>query len=464
MQNKTTSRREFLKNSGQVALGLSLIPNSLLQAANPPSSNRREGLVKDPVIRSGLVSAIHQNLIPAASQRFYPGHFTISADGRAYGNDTTWPGLDSWQMAGAYLLIGRTQLVLDYFRFVRASQRKDGNIPFAIFNGDTRPGGFLSGLNYPDDVFQYTPPEREGVPDSAVAIRKWIGLFVHWQPLAEPLGTLGGTCYLLTASEIFEATRDKEWLKDNISSVDRAARYLLTKVHTDGLVYGTGFYTELPPRRGCDGISQCYLVHAYRKLSELYRALGSRDEAHFWSHAADHLTDAFIKAFWRTDHFGEYLHFERGLVDSHGLSDTNFAAIAFGLADHWHREKLWPKLVQAREFWLGNVPTQTVTKPFTYEDWEDTEPVNLPIEHGNDAAAMGRAYYLEALACIKMHDKSRLLDCTRLVCKAAENGYWRERYHPQKDGTVKPAGAAKYCEYPAVLTRIVLGNESLFSK
>ena len=463
MLDKKTTRREFLIESGQVALGLSILPACAFQSTSSERPSRIESAIKDPVIRSGVTSAIHQNLFPAASQRFYPGHFTISADGRAYGNDTTWPGLDSWQMAGAYLLLGRTQLVLDYFRFVRASQRKDGNIPFAIFNGDTRPGGFLSGLNL-DDTFQYTPIEREGVPDSALAIRKWIGLFVHWQPLAEPLGTLGGTCYLLTASEIFEATHDKAWLNENLPSVDQAARYLLTKVHSDGLVYGTGFYTELPPRRGCDGISQCYLVHAFRKLSELYRAVGKSEDARYWSHHADHLTDSFIKVFWRDDHFGEYVHFERGIVDSHGLSETNFAAIAFGLADHWHREKLWPKLTQAKEFWLGDIPTQTVTKPFTYEDWEDTEPVDLPIEHGNDVAAMGRAYYLEALACIKMHDKPRLLKATHLVSQAAENGFWRERYHPQKDGTVKPAGAMKYCEYPAVLTRIVLGNESYFTK
>jgi hypothetical protein len=35
-------------------------------------------------------------------------------------------------MTGAFLLLGRTRLVLDYFEFVRASRRKDGNIPFAV--------------------------------------------------------------------------------------------------------------------------------------------------------------------------------------------------------------------------------------------------------------------------------------------------------------------------------------------
>ena len=142
---------------------------------------------------------------PPATEIYYPGHFTISADGGAYGGNSTWPGLDSWQMAGAYLLLGRTRLVLDYFEFVRASQRKDGNIPFAIFSGDTKPGGYLRGLKSPEDVFTYKPPKREGCPLPARRTRKWIGLFEHWQPKANPLSTLAPVCYILTAAEIFDA-------------------------------------------------------------------------------------------------------------------------------------------------------------------------------------------------------------------------------------------------------------------
>ena len=39
--------------------------------------------------------------------------------------------------------VGAAGMVLDYFDFVRASQRKDGNIPFAIFPGATQPAGCL---------------------------------------------------------------------------------------------------------------------------------------------------------------------------------------------------------------------------------------------------------------------------------------------------------------------------------
>src|ERR1700683_1516129 len=70
-------------------------------------------IIADPVIRAGVEAAISENLVPAATEKYYPGYFSITADGGDFGDGATWPGLDSWQMAGAYLLIGRTRLVLD---------------------------------------------------------------------------------------------------------------------------------------------------------------------------------------------------------------------------------------------------------------------------------------------------------------------------------------------------------------
>ncbi len=66
-----------------------------------------------------MEAAVFKNLVPAATERVYPGHFTINADGGGYGGDTTWPGLHSWQMVGAYPQLGRTRLVLDYLDFDR---------------------------------------------------------------------------------------------------------------------------------------------------------------------------------------------------------------------------------------------------------------------------------------------------------------------------------------------------------
>ena len=117
---------------------------------------------------------------------------------------------------------------MDYFDFVRASQRKDGNVPFAIFPEMKANNTCLRGLKWPDDVFTYTPPKRDGLPASSQKTRKWIGLFDHWQNVGDPLSTLGPVCYILTAAEIFDALKSLEWLqggaedqKDNCDQKNR---------------------------------------------------------------------------------------------------------------------------------------------------------------------------------------------------------------------------------------------------
>jgi hypothetical protein len=171
--------------------------------------------------------------------------------------------------------------------------------------------------------------------------------------------------------------------------------------------------------------------------------------------------------FWQRDHFAEYVHPEHGLVDLHGLSDVNWAAIGLGIAHDEQVKRLWPILLHASMFWRGGMPTQLVTKPFTYQSWELAEP--LPFEYHdftNDVAGMGRVWYLETLARLRMKDFERLRESVVKVCRMGqkENGHWYERYHPGQDDSVNPGGVYGYCEYPAILLRTVLGNPSIFPK
>jgi hypothetical protein len=461
------SRRSFLASAGAIGVGLTLAGGTKLVAGDaaddkpPADPSRMIGGISDPVIRAGMEAAIVKNMIPAAVETDYPGYFWISADGQAYGG-ATWPGLDSWQMAGAYLLMGRTRMVLDYFDFARASQRKDGHIPFAIFPGDTQAGGCLRGLNTPHDIYTYKPPKREGLPASSQQPRTWIGLFKHWHP-KDPLGALAPVCYVLTAAEIFDTTGSAPWLRERLPSLEAAAKYLLSRKDKNGLIGGAGFYVEMPARYDWDGVTQCYTIHAFRELARLFQAAGDAASQVKWSAAADKLTGTFHTTFWRDDHFGEYVHPKRGLVDLHGLSDVNWAAVAFGIVGGRKLELLWPRLLEERGFWWGDMPTQIVSKPLSYEKWEYDEPLPVAARPLNDAAAMGRTWYLEAVACQRMKAHKRLIESARKVCRAAKpDGYWRERYHPQLNGTVAPGGAEKYCEYAAILTRVVLGNRDVF--
>jgi hypothetical protein len=244
-------------------------------------------------------------------------------------------------------------------------------------------------------------------------------------------------------------------------SLDAAGKYLWSRQSKNGLIAGSGFYSEQPPRYQWDGVTQCYAIHAFRALEDMHTNTDAKPIAS--PVVRNELTKKFIEMFWQDDHFAEYIHPEHGLVDSHGLSDVNWAAVAFGLATDEQLKKLWPRLMEEKGFWPGDMPTLTVTKPFAYEGWEQNFGPPCPVPPLNDVAAMGRAWYLEAMACKRMKAHDRLIESVRKVCKAAKaDGYWRERYHPQKDGTATAAGAQKYCEYPAVLVRVVLGTPEVF--
>ncbi|MDD5708295.1 MAG: hypothetical protein PHR35_20445 [Kiritimatiellae bacterium] len=415
---------------------------------------------RDPIIREAVRQAVRQTLLPAATEKAYPGHFTVVADGSHFGAENTWPGLDSWELAGAYLLLGKVRLVRDYLAFVRASQRADGNVPFAIFPADKDPGRttYLRGLHWPEDIYAYTPPG--GAP------RKWIGLFDHWQTQANPLSVLGPASYVLACAEYYAATQDLAWLRRNLVTVEQASRYLLSRRDDNGLIGASGFYLECPPRNRWDGITQCFTVKVFQDTAALAVAAQCLEAATFWEREASALAEKVRREFWRDTHFAEYIHIARGLVDSHGLSDVNWAAIAFGVATDAQCQTLWPLLVKEPAFWQGGMPTQLVTGPGTYADWELPESLPFPIHNPlHDAAAMGRVWWLEAQACLRMGDLDRLRESVRLVCARGlrDGGWWFERYHMQPGGSVKPAGPKGYCEYAAILARIVFGHPELFS-
>lgn len=420
--------------------------------------------VRDEEIRDGLRAAIDKNILPVMLEKAYPGHFAITAQQESFGRDCTWPGLDSWQLAGAYLLLGQTRLVLDYFDFVEASQRADGNIPFAVFpeedvRAPEKRATHLRGMRYPEDIFTYAP--GRGYPE-----RRWIGLFRHWV-CEDPLSILGNVCYILTAQEIFDCTKDLNWLKRKLPSVARAAQHLAARIDQDGLISVTGgFYMELPPRKSRDGTAQCYAYKAFCDMEMLFRVVGDEEEAERFSLRARTLREAFRRLYWQEDRFAQYLSDEYGPVTWHGHTDVDWAALAFGLADDAQAHILWPALEQDTVFWWGGMPTQSETIQYSYRPGELGAPV--PFAHNNgplyDLSAMGRVWYLEMTACLRYQKYERMIEACRLVSRMGlrHGGYWHERYHLLQDKTVHPAGPVGYCEYPAVLARTVLKSPWVF--
>jgi len=386
--------------------------------------------IPDQEISTAFERAAVQNVLAAVNPHVFPGYWSVCADGRDFGFGNTYPSLDGHQMTDALLWLGQVEVVKANWDYVKSFQRQDGLLPLAIFPS--------------------SPGKKIGVGTSLATVAPNGGLYEHWVP-GNPLAALASPTYIQNADVIYRHTLDQSWLAAQIASINLAADFLVSLVSEQGVVRGAGYYVERPTRIESDGVAQCYAVDTFRRTAALNRVVGAESKATRYDELADRIQRHFVTRFWVKDHFAEYLHPQRGFIASHGLTDVDWAAMAMGIARPDQQAVLWPFLKNEKRFHYGGMPTGIATRPETYEDWEFSHPDR------HDLAAMGRVWYLESWARTRMGDAEGLLDGLRKVSQIGRaNGYfWWERYHPDGKGGMVPAGARKYCEYPANLIRIV---------
>ncbi len=375
-------------------------------------------------------SAVTKNVLAAVNPRVFFGYWSVCADGKGFGYGNTYPSLDGHQLTDALLWLDDVKVVEANWNYVRSFQRPDGLLPLAIL---------------PSLAGKMVGPEGTQSPVSPNG-----GLYKHWVP-GNPLEALASITYIQNADVIYRHTLDRGWLSAQLPSINLATDYLDSLTTEEGAIRGAGFYVERPARIESDGVTQCYAVDALRRVAALNRIAGSGSKSLRYERLADRIQHYFITRFWVKDHFAEYLNPQRGLIDNHGLTDVDWAAIATGLATPRQQEILWEQLKNEERFHYGGMPTGISTRPDTYEPWEFTYPDRY------DLSAMGRVWYLEAWAQAAVGDAQGLLQGLRKVSQVGrENGYfWHERYQPDGKGGVPAAGPDTYCEYPANLIRIV---------
>ncbi len=380
--------------------------------------------VPDAWLVEAYEKAAVQNVLAAVNPKVFPGYWSVCADGRGFGFGNTYPSLDGHQMTDALLWLGQLEVVKANWTYVRSFQREDGCLPLAILPAQA--GKDIGPKGHPGVV------AANG------------GLYRHWVP-GNPLAALASPTYIQNADVIFRYTLDREWLSREIDSVNKAAEFLISLTTPQGAVKGGGYYVERPPRLDYDGVTQSHAIDAFRRVAALNRVLGDRRNAHRYEGFAQRIRHTFVTHFWMKNQFAEYEHGERGLIATHGLTDSDWSALAMGVATREQQAVLWPRLRDEQRFYYGGMPTGIATQPETYQAWEFNYD-------RMDVAAMGRVWYVESAARARMGDGAGLVGTLRRVCQMGRNNdyYWRERYN-EKGGY----GAQKYCEYPANLIRIV---------
>ncbi|MFH0761404.1 MAG: hypothetical protein V2A67_07860 [Bacteroidota bacterium] len=380
----------------------------------------------DPLIMEAYEKAAVQNVLSSVNNKIFFGYFSVCADGKDFGYGYSYPSLDGHQLTDALLWLDQVDVVKANWDYIKSFQKPDGQLPIAI---QPDQAGKIFGTDSAQSRFD----------DNG-------GLYRHFVP-GDPLRALAGPTYIQNAEVIFRHTNDLEWLRKELPSINLTADHMATLVTKEGAVTGAGYYIERPTRFEYDGVAQCHVADAFRRVWGLNLIAGDKTTARKYMELFARIEMNFYNRFWRTNQFAEYIHPERGAITSHGLSDTDWSSIALEIATPEQKAILWPRLKDEKKFYYGGMPTGIVTNPETYEKWEST------LGDFYDLAAMGRVWYVEATARAKMNDATGLIESIRRVCEQGRKDgyYWRERYTAEKGGY----GAQKYCEYPANLIRIV---------
>ncbi len=382
-------------------------------------------VLPDPLVKEAYEKAANQNILPAVNNKIFFGYFSVCADGIGFGYGNTYPSLDGHQMSDALLFLGQAEIVKANWDYVKTFQLSKGELPIAIIPSEAGkmigPKGFQSRVN-----------------DNG-------GLYQHWVP-KDPLRPLAGTTYIQNADIIYRYTQDKQWLIQQLPSVNLTADYLAAMMDQSGTVGGAGYYVERPTRVEYDGVTQGHAAEAFRRLAKLNTIGGNLIAAAKYEKLSKKIEQNFQNNFWKTNHFAEYRHPDSGYISNHGFTDTDWSALATQVARPEQVKKLWPLLKNEKSFYYNGMPTGIATNPGSYQQWETTYADN------QDLAAMGRVWYIEAWARANMNDADGLMETIRRVCKEGRDSgyYWRERYN-EKGGY----GAKKYNEYPANLIRIM---------
>ncbi len=367
------------------------------------------------------------NILAALNDDIHPGFFTVCADpGQGHGWNTTFPGLDFGQSAEALLWLGEMERVKLAWDYVRSFQREDGLVPFAIFPGV--PAACMSG----------------NLPIAAGG-----AVYEHWVP-GNPLYTLANVTALRLADRIHRHGQDMNWLYSQSDYLARIARWLLRQVDDNGLIRGAGFYLERPLRNRYDGVNQCYSAATLREAAELFAILGRDALADACRDSGNAIAEAFRKHFWQGTQFAEYLNPEHGAIVAHGLTDSDWAAVALHIATPEQIEQLWPRLPGNPAFCYDGMPGGIAEHPDRYADWE-VQGIDR-----HDVAAMGRVWMLQAMAAYRQGDGEELLRNLRQVAERGARDHYRymERYFSEKTGFCGAYKIATYCEYPANFIRI----------
>ncbi len=280
-------------------------------------------------------------------------------------------------------------------------------------------------------------------------------------------GTVNAEMFLVTGNiEVLEtawlytaATKDLQWLKENIENLEGSASLVEHLTDGNGRLWSDVYYEDQVMKDGMECMSAAMAANAYRKLADLEELLDRKDKAEHYRKQEKHLAEAMVKpvpmGFWdeEKNRFADWID-RNGEVHDHIHLLANSLPVLFSYTSKEQAAAV-DRLIQEN---LGELQRFPTFLSACIEDYTDSE-----IGDGGpyDLCAAGRYWCWDAAYWANKQDGAMLFQQLCMVAEQAKLDQYKmgERYdmnHVYYQSDINWHGAPYYYEYPCVFSWVLI--------
>jgi len=257
----------------------------------------------------------------------------------------------------------------------------------------------------------------------------------------------------------YSATKDLEFIRDNILALENNCAYIESFIDSDGLLNSHVYFEDQVIKDGKVAQAQCFACNSFRLMAELETIAGKPDRTEYYNNVSTRLGEGIVREFpagyWDKEN-NRFIDW----IDSNGQAHDHIHLLAnelpclFSLATAEQKADV-ATLVTENDLVFSKFPSYVAAK---IEDYTDSE---IGTGGPYDLCAAGRYWCWDARYKAFMKDGKTLLKQLTQVASQAEidNYLMGERYDMNYIYYIDEKnwhGAALYYEYPNVFLFVLV--------
>lgn len=265
-------------------------------------------------------------------------------------------------------------------------------------------------------------------------------------------------------------TKDIEFLKSNIETVEAGLRYVQNFIDENGRLWGDVYYEDQVMKDGANAQAQAFAINIFSIMAKIEDILSCNEKAKSYREISKKMTENYVlpvpDGYWdrEKERYIDWID-RKGIVHDHVHLLSNALSVSFGLNDS-ERDKKVNKTISEYDNIFQKFPSFVSAK---IEDYTDDE---IGTGGPYDLCAAGRYWCHDAKYRKRLGDGEILKNQLIKVANQAKIDDYKmgERYdmnyvyyNSGKDGEKNWHGSPLYYEYPNVFADVLVHDYLGFS-